>query len=185
MPQSPRAGRAGLDLGWCSWHAVPPDWAAAARAFQSAAERLPHSQLQLEARLKWADCQFETRRFTGALSNYWLVATNYGNLEALTNNTVVQALYQAVQCGVEAGDLAAAAEALSRLSATAPLAEVTERAQLLLGRAYERQAQAGAAKMVFTDFLRRHTNSALIPEARLGLARAYERSGEIATAIKS
>lgn len=185
LPQSPLAGRAWLDLGWCHWHAVPPDWAAAARAFQSAAERLPHSQLQLEARLKWADCQFKTRRFTGALSNYWLVATNYADLEALTTNTVVQALYQAVQCGVETGDLAAAAEASSRLSATAPLAEVTERAQLLLGRAYERQGQAGAAKMVFTDFLRRHTNSALIPEARLGLARAYERSGEIATAIKN
>ena len=185
LPRSPLAGQAWLNLGWCYWSAIPPQWAEAARAFQTAAEKLPHSLSQLEARLKWADCQFRLRRFPAAMTNYWLVATNYTDLEGLATNTVVQALYQIVQSGVEAGDLAGSAAALERLFQVAPQAEATQRAELLLGQAYDRRGQAEAAQSVFTDFLRRYTNSALVPEGRLGLARAYERARQWDTAIRA
>lgn len=185
MPQSPLAGRAALNLGWCLWHWQPPRFAEAAPAFQSASERLPTGLAQVEARLKWADCQFRAGDYGGATTNYWAVATNYVKVPDLATETVEQALHQVVQSGVRTGDLASASAGLARLQEVAPTSDLAQRAGLLLGRAFERQGNAEASRAVFADFLRRHTNSTLLPEARLGLARAQERAQEWDLAIQA
>lgn len=185
LPQSPLAGRAALNLGWCLWHARPPRFAEAAAAFQSASERLPRGLAQVEARLKWADSQFRAGNHGGATTNYWAVATNYLDVPNLATNMVAQALHQVVHSGVEQGDLASAAAGLARLQEVDPASDLTQQAGLLLGRAFERRGNAEAAKVVFTDFVRRYTNSVLLPEARLGLARAQERAQEWDLAIRA
>lgn len=185
FPQSPLASRAWLNLGWCHWIAEPPRLAPAAEAFRAAAERLPRSLPQVEARLKWADCQFRLGDPASAMTNYWMVATNYLDLDGLATNTVAQALYQVVRAGVEIGDLPGAAAGWNRLLATAPEAELSRRAPLLLGEAYNRLGNPAAARAVYRDFLERFTNSTRIPEARLGLARTYERARELPSAIEA
>lgn len=184
-PQSPLAGRAALKLGWCLWDSQPPRFAEAADAFQAATGRLPRGLSQVEARLKWADSQFRVGDFRGAGGNYWVVATNHVDVPDLTTNTVIQALHQVVQCGVGLGDLAGASAGLARLQEVDPDSELTQRAGLLLGHAFERMGNAEASQAVFTDFIRRHTNSVWLPEARLGLARAEERAQNWEVAIRA
>lgn len=185
LPQSPLAGRAALKLGWCLWDAQPPRFAEAVEAFQSASERLPRGLPQVEARLKWADSQFRAGDFGGAMTNYWVVATNYVDLPDLPAGSVTQALHQVVQCGVAMGNLASASAGLARLQAVDPDSDLTQRAGLLLGHAFERQGNAEASRAVFTDFIRRHTNSVWLPEAQLGLARADDRGQDWKGAIQA
>ncbi|MCP5517861.1 MAG: tetratricopeptide repeat protein [Verrucomicrobiales bacterium] len=183
FPQSPLAGRAWLDLGWCYWEPGPPQPGPAAEAFAAATRTLPRSLQQVEARLKWADSQFRLGDFSGAITNYWQVATNYPDLDGLATNTVAQALYQVVRASVETGDLNGASSGLTRLLATAGDTELAPRAQLLLGQAFNRQGSATAARSLYQDFVERFTNSVLLPEGRLGLARTFEQAGDWPTAI--
>lgn len=183
FPQSPLAGRAWLDLGWCCWEPSPPQLAPAAEAFEAASRTLPRSLQQVEARLKWADCQFRLGELAGAVTNYWQVATNYADLDGLATNTVAQALYQVVRASVDTGDLNGASAGLTRLLSAAPDSDLAPRAQLLLGQAFNRQGNATAARALYQDFVTRFTNSALLPEGRLGLARTYEQAQEWTAAI--
>src|SRR6185295_6076312 len=68
FPDSPLAGKALLNQGWCYW--VDGKYAEGRRAFELAAQRLPFSEDQAVARFKWADCQFKLKDFAGAITNY-------------------------------------------------------------------------------------------------------------------
>ena len=71
---SPLAGKALLDKGWCYW--ADGDIVRSEEAFRSAAGRLPpFSEDQAVARFKWADAQFLRTNFPGAIRNYNFVVT--------------------------------------------------------------------------------------------------------------
>jgi TolA-binding protein len=172
--QSPLWGKAQLNRGWCLWEEGAGRLAECALAFKSASERLPSSVEQATALFKWADCQFQLGDWNGAISNYWLVATNYPTLSEVTNKYTTQALYQIVGAGIAANDLSNASSGLARMLSHDPASEWAARSELLVGQAFSRQGKPQAARAVFTDFSQRFTNSAKLPEVKLALARTYE-----------
>lgn len=182
-PQSQSVGKAQMNRGWCLWEEGGNRLAESAAAFKAASEQLPRSAEQAAARCKWADCQFLLKDYAGAISNYWLVATNYAGLNDLPGSLPAQALYQAVRASLQANDLAGASAAMSQVLARDPGGELADRAELLLGQALNRQGQPQAARTLFTDFARRFTNSALLPEVKLHIARTYEREGNWPAAL--
>lgn len=184
-PAHPLAARAALQLGWTEWYAQPPRLAEAANAFARASRALERGLAQVEARLKWADCQFRLGQWQGALTNYWLVATNYADLQGVATNLLTRALFQALEAGIHADNLASATEALSRLQQLAADQEETQRAVLLLGRAYEQRGEATAARALYLDFLRRYPDSTLATEARLGLIHTHELEHDETAAIRA
>jgi outer membrane protein assembly factor BamD (BamD/ComL family) len=174
-PASPLAPKASLDRGWCLWEAGTNRWPEAVDAFRMAAGGLTDPMDQAIARFKWADCQFHVRDFAGAASNYWLIATNGALATPAKDALPHRALYQVVRASIAGGDLERANQAMKWLLQTDPGGELADRAELIMGQALTRQGQPQAAREFFLDFTKRFTNSVLLPEVRLAIARTYER----------
>lgn len=173
-PPGPLLGRAQLNRGWCCWEEGPQSLAESLNAFREAATHLPASPDQTLARFKWADCQLRLADTAGAISNYWLVATNTLPAAASTNHLTPQALAQIVRAGVQSGDLPAASTALNHLLRADPTGQLADRSTLLVGEAFARQGQPQSARTLYEEFVRRYTNSASLPEIQLALATTFE-----------
>jgi TolA-binding protein len=174
-----------LGRGWTLWEEGTNSVASALNSFNAAATALPRSAEQATARFKLADSQFLLRDFPAAASNYWTVATNYAGVPGLTNSLSAQALYQAVRASIEIGDLDGAAVAQRRLTELEPEGPLADRAAFLIGQAWTRRGNSPAARAVFAELTARFTNSVLLPEARLAVARTYEREQAWPAAIQS
>jgi tetratricopeptide (TPR) repeat protein len=98
FPDSPLAGKAWLNKGWCLW--LQEQFALSREAFQSAALRLPFSEEQAVARFKWADAQFQLKDFAGALTNYNYLVANQASLPQVKEQLLETALYQAVRAAL-------------------------------------------------------------------------------------
>jgi len=183
-PQSPLVGRAELNRGWCFWEEGPSRWTNALVAFRTATSRLAPSAEQADARFKWADCQARLGDWTGALTNFWLVATNLAGLPR-ADTVRVQALFRIVQTGIQAGDLPAAAGALPLLTQLDAAGETAQRAELLLATAFSRLGQPESARAQYEGFLQRYTNSTFIPEVRLAIARTFEQRADNGAALSA
>jgi tetratricopeptide (TPR) repeat protein len=173
-PQSVLLGRIQLGRGWTFWEEGTNRVAESLAAFQMAAERLTVSEDQAVARFKCGDCQLRLGNWPGAVSNYWQVATNYVSVPGMSASLVGQALFQIVQASIEAGDASGAAVAVRALAQADTGGQLADRAELLMGQALSRMGRPGEARTVLEDCLRRYTNSALLPEVRLVMARTYE-----------
>lgn len=183
-PESPLAGRAELNRGWCLWEEGGARLTEALTAFRAAAGRLAPSTDQANARFKWADCQARTGDLAGALTNYWLVATNH--LEARIPDTLrSEALFQVVRTSLQAGELGMAAAAVQRLAQQEGGGELAQSAELLLARAFSQRGQPEPARAQYEAFLQRYTNSTLIPDVRLAIARTFEQRGDFGAALAS
>lgn len=173
-PASLLVGRAQLNRGWCFWEEGTNRLAEGLLAFKTAVERLPVSADQAVARFKWADCQWRLADPAGAISNYWQVATNTPAAVGLTNALVSEALSRIVHASLDTDDVPGASAAMNQLVKVDPLGSLADRAELLVGQALNRLGQPQAARAVYDDFARRSTNSALLPEVKLALAKTYE-----------
>jgi TolA-binding protein len=173
-PQSQLLGRIHLDRGWTFWEEGTNRLAEGLSAFQAAVERLPVSADQAVARFKCGDCQLRMGDWLGAVSNYWQVATNYGTVPGVNGALAGQALFLIVQASLEAGDPNSAASAVRVLAQVDPGGQLADRAELLMGQVLSRMGRTVEARGVLEDCLRRFTNSTLLPEVRLTLARTYE-----------
>jgi TolA-binding protein len=183
-PESPLAGRAELNRGWCLWEEGGPRLAEAAGAFRAATARLAPSTDQANARFKWADCQARTGDLAGALTNYWLVATNH--LEARIPDTLrSEALFQVVRTSLQAGEFGMATAAVERLAQQEGGGELAQSAELLLARTFSQRGQPEPARAQYEAFLQRYTNSTLIPDVRLAIARTFEQRGDYGAALAS
>lgn len=180
-PNSPLVGRAQLGRGWRFWAEGTNRLGESLLAFKAATERLPGGPEQAVARFKWADCQFELRDFPGAISNYWVVATN--REPGATNTLPGQALYQIVRAGVAGSHLDAASAALAELVKTDTALNYADRASLLVGQALSRAGKTLAARALFDDFVQRFTNSMLLPEVKLRIAGSFEQEQDLPAAI--
>lgn len=173
-PQTALLGRVQLNRGWCAWEAGTNELGAALAAFRTAAESIPRSLDQAVARFKWADCQWRLADPRGALSNYWFVATNYLEIPAVSNRLAGQALYQTVRASAQVNDFTTATAAMAQLLKSDPEGHLADRSELMLGQALTRHGQPAAARALYEDFGRRFTNSVLLPDVGLALARTYE-----------
>jgi TolA-binding protein len=182
FPQSPLLGQAHLDLGWCFW--LTNRMAEAQTNFQAAVERLPLSTNLAFAYFKLADTQFRLKNFAGAGANYRAIIEKFRGLPEVETNLFEPALYQVVQAGLAAGDLAAATNALAKLLAWYPAGFHTDRALLLAGQAVSGQRNPERARQMYADFVQAAPGDPLRPEVELAIARTYEEENQWTNAIR-
>jgi outer membrane protein assembly factor BamD (BamD/ComL family) len=175
-PAGPLLGRAQLNRGWCFWEEGTNRLPDTLSAFREATLHLPASPDQAVARFKWADCQVRLADTPGAVSNYWIVATN-ASVAGATNALASQALAQIVRAEVDAGNLPGASTALNRLLTVDPTGQWADRSTLLVGQALARLGQPQSARALYDEFVHRFTNSTVLPEVRLALAKTFELEG--------
>jgi len=181
--------KAQMDRGWCLWEqgrlsADTNRISDSLSAFQAAAAQLPHSEGQAVARFKLADCQFMLDRFSGALTNYWLVVTNYPDSAAVQSDLVGQALHQIVRASIQLEDLSNADQAVQKILADYSPGDLNDRSLLLYGQAVSRLSEPGKARDFFGDFCKRFPLSEMLPEVELAIVRTYEQEGNWAEAAR-
>ncbi|MBI3415650.1 MAG: tetratricopeptide repeat protein [Verrucomicrobia bacterium] len=165
------AGQAYLNRGWCWWEQGVMTNSAA--DFQKAAELLPASENHAVALFKWADAQLAQKNFSGAITNYRRLVDQYVPTAAIKNSLLAPALYQIISAASEIGDQASATNALDRLLSWFPEHELRDRSVLITGKVLTRQKQPAEARLRLEQFLARFTNSILLADARLAIARTF------------
>lgn len=182
-PGSPFIGQAYLYRGLTLWEEGTNHLSEAMVSFKSALEKLSEPALQSVARFKLADTQVLLGDLVSARSNYWFVATNQQTTATETNSLSLQALFQVVRTSIDMNDIANAATASQRLIELDPRNPLAERAALLLGQAQLRLGNPQAARSSFESFITTFTNSQLLAEVRLAIAKTYEQQNSLAEAI--
>jgi TolA-binding protein len=180
FPKSRLVGKAHLDLGWCYWLAGESAMdarllSASQAAFQDAAAVLPHSFDQAQAFFKLADAQYQLTNYPAAISNYSAVAGRFNDLPEVVTNLVEAALYQIVRAGL--------ANALAQIMVSFPDGSLTRRAVLVAGQQMGGDF-ASVARGLFNEAARAATNSPLLPEIELAIARTYEEEGRWDQAVQ-
>ena len=170
-PQSPLAGQAYLNRGWCLWEGGKI--AESQLAFKTAAERLPVSTNQATARFKWADAQFELKDYTNAILNYRYVVEHYATLPGMASNLVERTLYQILRTSVELHDLSGATQAAEKLLEQFPKSEFGDASLLAVGQMLSHLGKTAEARTKYADLLKRFPGSTLVSEAVLAVARSY------------
>jgi tetratricopeptide (TPR) repeat protein len=181
---SPLAGKAYLDRGWCLWLArkIPESL----DAFKAAARRLPPSEDLAVARFKIGDVLFAQKDFTNALENYRAVVDDFANFPAVAQTLGDRALYQMLRANLELKDLAGASSAMARILKLYPTSDLADNSILLVGDVGEGLADArppAAARALFQKFAETSPNSPLRPQVELAVARTYEREQDWPSAI--
>ena len=181
-PNSPLVGKALLDQGWCLWS--QGKIAESREAFRGAAERLPFSEAQAEARFKWADTQFAAGDYAAAITNYNSIAEKYTSLpEAQEHDFIERALYQSGRAALNQSNFVAAASALKNILAWYPNGFAGPSLLLLTGQGLAEQRDAAGARTLFSQFEELYRTNDLISEVRLAIARSYETEGNWDAAI--
>ena len=202
-PQSPRFGKAQLDLGWCYWLDGKAAESAGALqvalervtesvgAFQAALERLPVSVDQARAYFKLADAQcqqanldaqYRQTNYPAAISNYNIVLDRFGQFPELKTNLFELALYQIVRAGVASGNLPAATNAVAKLLAWYPAGPHTDRAALIAGQELGR-TRPELARNLFAEVTQASPQAPLLPEIQLAIAGTFEQENKWTEAI--
>ena len=171
FPNSTLHGKAQLGRGWCFWlnDRIPES----AAAFRAAANALSPSYEQAVARFKLADALSRQKEFAEALTHYSAVAANTNELAEVRTNLVERALYQVVRTAREAGDSAAANNAMAALLEQFPNGFLAERSLTAMDSHAARGADPAAAREVFQAFVQDSPASPLLPEVELAIARTY------------
>lgn len=182
------AARAQLDRGWCLWEeAVAKGNTNRLReglaAFDAAAGLSPRGSDQAVARFKAADCLFKLGDYSGAITNYFIVTTNYIDLPAVKDGLVPQALYQLTRAAIAVGAMDAAEGAVRKILAEYPEIALADRSALLFGEAASRLHKPSAARVFFADFLARFPKSALAPEIQFAIVRSFEQERDWVQAL--
>jgi TolA-binding protein len=182
----PQVARAFLNRGWTYWEESQATASEARLSegvpdFQRAAEQLPVSEEQAIARFKLGDSLYLLENYGVAITNYWLVVTNYADLPAINDSLADQARYQIIRAAIATRDLANAQAALEPLLAK-PGRPLADRSLLLFGQAVGRIGQPAEARQLFTRFIELFPDSELVPEVRLAVARTHQHEGDWAAA---
>jgi tetratricopeptide (TPR) repeat protein len=100
-------------------------------------------------------------------------------------NLLERALYQVIRASLAADDLPKATNALAKLLAWYPRGfhAYTDGALLLTGQAVSQQGDPAAARDLYLRFARSATNSSLLPQIGLAVARTYEEENNWPAAI--
>lgn len=175
---SPLAGKAFLDRGWCGW--LSTNYSECLSDFMSASERLAPSADLAVARFKMGDALFARSEFSAARTNYQLVLDDFSGFPEVRKELGGRALYQILRASLALHDNATATAALGRLLKDDTLDKFAQGAALLLGQSTIDPAQARA---VFQQQKQQFPASALRPEVDLAIARTYEQQQNWPAAI--
>ncbi len=181
FPNSPLLGNAQLNRGWSFWFQT--NLPEAQVAFQAAAQLLPSSTNQATAYFKLADTQFRQKDYAGAITNYDAVIEKFSAMPEVADKLIEPALYQIVQAGIESQNLAAATNALAKILTSYPDGFHAGRAVLLTGQEFSRLGEPLAARKLFQAYAGTETNSTLLPQVHLAIARTYEQQDDWTNAI--
>jgi len=184
-PSSQFIGHAYLYRGICLWEEGTNRVVDMSTSFRKAVETLSDPSLKTMATFKLADSQVLAGDLPAARSNYWVVATNQVAVPGWTNSLAAQALFQVVRTSIDMNDIAAATAAMQKLVEQYPADNLTSSAVLLLGHAHSRLGNSQTARSVFETFTNTFTNSVLLPEVRLEIAKTYEQQNLINEAISA
>ena len=185
---SPLAGKAHLDRGWCYWLAAKNsesvgDIKAAAQKyaeslddFSAAAQRLrlPPSEDLAVARFKMGDVQFAQNDFTNALENYRAVVEDFAGFPAVTQTLGDRALYQMLRANLELKEVAGASSAMAGILKLYPASDLADSSLLLVGEGLADARQQEAARALFEKFVSQFPTNTLRPQVELAIARTYE-----------
>lgn len=172
-PNSPVIGKALLDQGWCLWS--QGKIAASQDSFRSAADRLPFSVEQAEARFKWADTQFSAGDFAAAVTNYNSIAEKYLSLpEAKERRLIERALYQSARAALNEHDLVASTSALKNIISWYPNSFAGPSTLLLIGQEMVDHNDPVGARKLFAQFQEMYPNNPLRAEVWLAIGRSFE-----------
>ena len=170
---SPLAGKAHLDRGWCEWFAGDPTNSLA--DFEAAAQSpgLPPEDLAV-TRFKMGDVMFALTNYAGALTNYRAVLEDFTNSPAVAAALGDRALYQSLRACLVLNDLPGASAALGQILKQYPASNLAPHGALLYGEGLVDARQPVVARAVFQQFLAQFPDSPLRPEVEFAIARAYE-----------
>jgi TolA-binding protein len=181
FPQSPLRGKAQLYLGWCYW--LAGKYPESRTNFESAVALLPHSADQAQAYFKLGDSQLQLNNYTSAIPHYWAVADRFPDVQEVQTNLAEPALYQILRASQSAGDDDTETNALRQIMARYPNGSYTERAVLLAAQ-HLGQKFPSRARELFCSVRQAATNSPLLPQIQLAIARTYEEEGQWDQAIQ-
>jgi TolA-binding protein len=150
--------------------------------FNAAVEQLPRGEAQAVARFKAADCLSQLGQWGTAVSNYWIVVTNYSDLPGVRTDLTGQALHQLIRAAVGANDLKSAEAAMGRLLAEVPAESLVVNSLLVFGQTVNRLGDPTRARTFYNTFLDKFPSSPLVPEVQLALIRTVETEGKWAEA---
>ncbi len=172
LTNSPLAGKAWLDRGWCD--SLTGDTAGSLADFTAAAQSLPPSEDQAMARFKMGDAQFALTNYAGALENYRAVLDDFTNLPAVAATFGGRALYQSLRACLALNDLPGAGNALAQILRQYPTNDLAAGGMLDYGGKLAAEANGPAARAEFQQFLAQFPDSRLRPEVELSIAHSYE-----------
>jgi TolA-binding protein len=198
---SPLAGRAHLDRGWCDWIAATNfenigDLKVAAQEYSdsfddfSAAAQSPDfpPEDMAVARFKMGDVLFAQKNFAGARNNYESVVNDFTNFPAVGESLGAQALYQLLRVCLQLNDVNGAHNSLARILQIYPANGFATNTLLInsiliAGEGLTDLGQPTNALALFEKFKQLSPGSDLLPEVDLAMARAYEQEGDWPSAI--
>ena len=178
---SPLAGKAYLDRGWCLW--LAKKYPKSFEDFKAAAERLPPSEDLAVARFKMGDALYAQNDFVGALENYRAVVDDFPNFPAVTQTLGDRALYQMLRADLESTNMEGASSAMARILKLHPASDLANNSILLVGEGLADARQPAAARALFEKFVNQSPTNALLPEVELAIARTYEQEQDWPSAI--
>ncbi len=181
LTNSPLAGKANLDRGWCLW--LAEKYPESFEAFKAAAQKLPPSEDLAVAQFKMGDTLFKQEDFAGALDNYRAVIDGFTNFPAVVRSLGGRALYQSLRANLELKDVAGASNVMARILKLSPASDLADRSLLLVGEDLTDVSQSAAARALFEKFQEQFSNSRLRPEVELAIARTYEQDQNWPAAI--
>ncbi len=181
FPNSPLAGKAYLDRGWCEW--IVNDMTNSLADFETAAQLpLPPEDLAV-ARFKTGDAMFALTNYAGALENYRAVIDDFTNFPAVARSLGDQALYQSLRASLELKDVAGASNAMARILKLSPAGDLNGASLLLVGEGLADSSQPAAARALLEQFQEQVPHSLLQPQVELAIARTYEQEQNWPAAI--
>jgi TolA-binding protein len=179
---SPLAGKAHLDRGWCFW--LEGKFPESGADFQ-AALKLPLSKDLAVARFKLGDALFAQSNFIGARENYNAVLTEFDAFPAVAKSLGDRALYQVLRASLELKDAPGAEAAMQRLLEVFPKSELVDNSLLLVVQGFSDFSSPAQARAVFQKYQKQSSASALLPQVELAVARTFEREQNWPAAIAS
>ena len=178
---SPLAGKAYLDRGWCEWFAKDTTNSLADfKAAQSA--NLPPEDLAV-ALFKTGDALFALTNYAGALENYRAVLDDFANFPAVARALDDRALYQSLRACLELNDLSGSSNAVAQILKQYPASDLAPDSALLFGEGLADARQPAAAREQFQNFAAQFPDSPLRPQVEFAIVRAYELDQNWAAAI--
>ncbi|MFZ0829222.1 MAG: tetratricopeptide repeat protein [Verrucomicrobiia bacterium] len=180
---SPLAGKAYLDRGWCLWIAARA--AESFNDFRAAARLLPPSEDLALARFKMGDALFAQQDYTNALENYRRVVDDFADFPAVTQTLVDRALYQMLRANLQLTNYDGASNAMARILQLYPASDLAGNSLLLVGEGLADASQPAAARALFEKFIDQSpATNALRPRVELAVARTYEQEQDWPAAIR-